>query len=527
MNNDIATNIINSKKLLSEKLFSFLSVLNINNVSINIVNELNSAYTDGSNIFIGYNLENPKKDFINANDKLDLYIGLLIHESSHVLYTDFNYCYKTNNICKYIQNILEDELIERKMSLKYPGYGKFLGKLKYFMFDDIDVFYNGDIKGESDLDKFLSILFYIIRYPKYLNKISNETIDKFKDVLNEVKNAMNYNNVFNYTSNNISFIVYNTTNVIYEILKKYFDINEINKNKKSFSKNSSTNKINEKINNTLNNRSLQINYKRSESYEVKNKSLNNYDKSLYNVYLNKIRKYIEYVKSILIKDNNNNNSFNYNRYRKSGLLDGSKLVSGILGNPNIYKRIEFSKTKNKSYKKTNIVLLVDNSGSMDSYKDIASKITILLYEGLKSINDINLYIYGHNDNLETYLDKNINNMNYFPIRKNGGCQSEKIVYSKIAEKFINANETTLIFNITDSKYLSNPQIIYSIINNAKLSNIYFGLITLNNDEKITYDIDSINYQLYGDNYTKYNGDFKILIDSIANNIKNFIKNRKH
>ena len=90
------------------------------------------SYTNGKQIVISSNIED-----ITPKKKLDVMIGLALHEISHCLYTEFSALKNKNDIQKALINIIEDELIETQLGMTYPGYANFFKAVKYHMFDKL------------------------------------------------------------------------------------------------------------------------------------------------------------------------------------------------------------------------------------------------------------------------------------------------------------------------------------------------------------------------------------------------------
>lgn len=534
---DFAKNIISIPSNLIFGLSSFFNSLDLTNINIKITKETNAACTNGENIYIGFNLNKDNYTFKNANDKLDIYLGLLLHEACHCFYTDFSYlrnC-KYNKTIKYIHNLIEDEMIERELGKSYPGYLKFIGKVKEFMFDDINVIDKfNNINNSNDFDNIMCLLFYIIRYPKYLNKINYDNIKKYENVFIIIKEIVETLCINDISSKNITKNSYSAAVRIYNVIKNYineFD-NADNQEYSSYTdENSGLNEISNKYDSfdhkNLDYKVISDEYVASdelinelkETFEVFVSKNNNLSKNPnYNIYYNAIHNYINNVKKILNSNNIVNKSI-INRYKKSGSLDSSKLVSGLLGNNNIYKRPSIINEVKRNV--LNVCILVDNSGSMaNTYDVLANKIAILFYEGLKNNKDIKLSVYTHNEQIIKYYDDNINKIHSLGVHKSYGNQNEVETYSLIGNdllKKMNKNEKTFVINITDSLYLSNDYNIKKVIDRYKTKNIYFGVVTLN--PKNNFRNDSI----YGNNYTEYNGDFNEMINKISKNIKNILR----
>ena len=110
---------------------------------------------------------------LSVGERLDTFLGLTIHEGCHLLYTEFSELTSISKVVHHIFNIIEDERIERLLGERRPGLANFLEKSKYYYFDKfyLDVIYpKNKEKKESPFQRIMSLLLYIIRYPKYLEE---------------------------------------------------------------------------------------------------------------------------------------------------------------------------------------------------------------------------------------------------------------------------------------------------------------------------------------------------------------------
>ena len=100
---------------------------------------------------------------ISAGQAADIFIGLCVHEASHLLYTDFT-SKSCTSLVKHFANIIEDERIERKLREHRPGLIPFLGAVKEYYFDEK---YTPVVKERLDyMQLFTMSLLKMIRYPK-------------------------------------------------------------------------------------------------------------------------------------------------------------------------------------------------------------------------------------------------------------------------------------------------------------------------------------------------------------------------
>ena len=145
------------------------------------VGDTDAFYTDGTKIRIGTKvLHNPR---MSTGERLDAFLGGVVHEGAHILYTDFRVPVPKDNVLRAIVNILEDERIEIEISKEKPGLARFLGVCKRY-FNKI-IYENVDHK--STLKRLLKTFFGIIRYPE---TVSISDIEFFGEQLFEIKDIL-------------------------------------------------------------------------------------------------------------------------------------------------------------------------------------------------------------------------------------------------------------------------------------------------------------------------------------------------
>lgn len=216
-NEDKAERICSDLDLLKREITDMVHAIGLSNIGINLSEDNETAMTNGSFIEIGVGKE--YKSAADCYEKLDRIIGLAIHESCHCLYTDFSYVhrviYKYPSLVHHIHNIIEDEIIEGKLCLSYPGYHNFLNKLKYNVFENNK---NEDEPMEHEIGEVLEILFYLIRYPKFISTIDEEILAKHENIIAEIKKIMKDNGCFNYKNPNPTRSSTDAAVQIYELL---------------------------------------------------------------------------------------------------------------------------------------------------------------------------------------------------------------------------------------------------------------------------------------------------------------------
>ena len=122
--------------------------------------------------------------------KLDTFIGLAVHEGCHLLYTDFKEeAAADNSTVRALQNIIEDERIERECGQSRPGLSNFLAASKYYYFDKYrqDLLKQGRLESLDTPKRLMNAILTFIRYPKALDA---SDVGEFCDVLLTVREVL-------------------------------------------------------------------------------------------------------------------------------------------------------------------------------------------------------------------------------------------------------------------------------------------------------------------------------------------------
>ena len=144
--------------------------------------------TDGKQVFIATKVFDEKG--MDTSEKLDVFLGLAIHEGCHVLWTNFGIrMLSDSRLYRSIANVLEDERIETLCGEERPGFANFLEKSKAYYFD---LYYKRVTEKKLEesgtlLEKFFDMFLKIIRYPKYLDE---NLIIKFYKYLVRIKDVL-------------------------------------------------------------------------------------------------------------------------------------------------------------------------------------------------------------------------------------------------------------------------------------------------------------------------------------------------
>lgn len=143
------------------------------------------SLTNGKLVFVGTEVfDRPELSYAQ---KLDVVLGLTTHEMAHVLYTDFtkNHPVKSK-LYATIENIIEDERIERHISQDTPGFSRHLEATKKYYFDFL--YKAGEVETENgEFGEIFGSFFRMVRYPSLLDE---SLVEKHIDVLLEIKSAI-------------------------------------------------------------------------------------------------------------------------------------------------------------------------------------------------------------------------------------------------------------------------------------------------------------------------------------------------
>ena len=112
-----------------------------------------------------------------SDANLDITCGLAIHEKLHVIHskplhqwmtrTSHGKTYGEKQLLHSICNIVEDEYIERQLSITCPGYVHYIEKVKEHYFNDDSKALE---EGDSTFGDILNTLLLLVRYPSLLTK---------------------------------------------------------------------------------------------------------------------------------------------------------------------------------------------------------------------------------------------------------------------------------------------------------------------------------------------------------------------
>lgn len=545
-----------SAALMSQALLYVSNQVTENSAQLVAKENSDSSYTDGKHIVVGMN---PMKEHEDTYVGMDIEMGLACHEACHCAFTDFkNYDLKMIKypIAHWLHNVYEDECIEEMLGIRKPQWMYFLNNVLVHYFSE-DKFINSMKKlvlSNSKIDTVQFMILYMVRNSSLSKRFPKEWIDEFGPMLDEI-----YEKVIVKLEDPSQFKYSPTKNTVVacldtiEIIKKYVKLDDLNSklakpnlgmignsstegnpNQEKncgqnglFSPNTSEgrtkskNAISQKFNkakesvNQENDTLGKPDNKPNELFKGATKEIgavkpNSSDAVAYKKMVSKLTEEINIAKKIIIP-NNKKIELEDDKFHRNGQLISSHLVQAIQGVNCVYHRKVMKKSESPDPKYA-FVISIDESGSMNfpqnseySARNVASKLACIFYEAMKNYEGIDLYIYGHGENIVKYITPKDKNPYKLGNRLHQMSQNDAKSYDTILKDVkLQTNKKILFLNITDSLYLSSKTSLIRVINDWKAQNVLFGLLCINstdyeykNNEK---EYKSINYQLYDDNW---------------------------
>jgi hypothetical protein len=549
--NSIAQALLADDYELKDELTHINQMLELDN-NVLIDNEGTDCYTDGKTIVISKEYAcKAESDF----DKMDVLIGLLLHESAHCLYTDFGYIRANKGAIKplvhTIHNIIEDELIERKLGHNYPGYINFISKVKYYYFGILGNRITDNVPV-NELDQIIQILLYVIRYPKHIPDLEKTLLLKYEDLFTQIKSILNTCECLDIDIKQSPTIrSVNAAIKIVELLKKYIDdvdeysekgvgtgsgenstfgqqLSECQNNEKSMlngitavmgslgSESENSKHDSKKINRIILENSER---KTAKKYIGKGCRIGTSKKRhnnilRYNKLLKTVQPYIKEARKLILP-NNVKEVLKVYDYRRNGSLDPRRLADAMQNNSQVFQQrlIEKKKVEMPKYA---LVLVLDESGSMCQIHDYVTSLAILIYEALSQFPNIELYIYGHGDVVNTYIDKYNKTKYILGDCELQGNQNEAKSYKIIIDKVRKQTKLPIVcISFTDSCYCTDVNLLQEILDDYRRHNCSFNLVCIGDED--LHKIVDVNNNLYGE------GNWFVHKDMTNNGIKEMIK----
>jgi len=398
---------------------------------VNIRITSDSSCTDSNTVWVATKVFDDAD--LPVGKKLDTFIGLAVHEGCHLLYTKFDvFSASRNETVHALQNIIEDERIERNCGELKPGLANFLKASKYYYFDKYreELLRNGGMQGLDTFKRLMNCILSFIRYPKALDM---DDLSEFADVMLGVREILS-----DYPASTEESV--RAAEKIYELMKKFMESqkktsgqetggDDKSEKKESGEKESadgesasSGSSAEDSMAQSM--RGMQSALRNITSDPQKSglgeseqsdtvlqdggkvgmvcegrlekgiqkgayieKGTENRDS--YNDSLSRVKQYVPAI-SRALKSSSTEYRFSLHGMR-SGLLDTGKLAEAYQGVPTVYTREGEVRTDRVS-----VCILIDESGSMWGPGEQAARDTaVLLNEALGSLPNVDLYVYGH------------------------------------------------------------------------------------------------------------------------------------
>lgn len=501
--------LIKDKELIVEELNKILDAMDVS-AGVGFSNKAGTAYTDGNRIaidnkFVPKTAQSHKKVY----SKFDILIGLLIHEACHCKYTDFEYCKKNRNLLNEvihsIHNILEDECIERNIGLSFPGYSNFIKAVKLELF--ARQMKKKDLEWDADeLQDIFNLLLITVRYPSKLKIVPEHVLEQHSELFEKIRDILDFKGILdrkdnpNCTRDTVSaaIAIYNLLNIDEkENNEKGSESGEgegtasgkgkpllkdaIDALGKSLMDPTDTDNIDSSSETLDENQEYEINkeltYEDTEGtgkfgwkggYGV-NENIKEWKTSnilTYNKLYGDIKQFIKDFQKIIVPTGSDD-QYKKIGFQRSGQLDPNQIVTALQGGRFVNTKMQKTVIKNKP--KYALVLNMDESSSMfgnymgrnirikkNSPYGIASRLAVLFYEAMKDYKDLEIYIYGHGDNINRYIfpGKNVNKYILGNRQLQGGQYDAKSIKTILTEVRNHTKLPIIMVNITDSLYLS-------------------------------------------------------------------------
>lgn len=518
--------------------------------SIKSSHKSSGSYTNGKQIVISSNIED-----ITPKKKLDVMIGLALHEISHCLYTEFSALKNKNDIQKALINIIEDELIETQLGMTYPGYANFFKAVKYHMFDKLG-HENLLKKANSELEQIMTLFLYIVRYPKYVCEVDKKIMKTYEELFTKIKNILDSHGCL--SENIVGKVTGNSVGAasdIYELLKKYIDENQDNQSGEngegdessegegsegegSEGDEGSEGESSEKSSKSKSFADQEREFSSSEINEAIKKIQESCDAGTNPPIDNNIRTEVEAMlrteqstkKAARLWRNNGrasrlnkkqietdaskfskiirNISVNnvatkavtvVNRFLRNGNLDSRLLASAIQGVPTVYQQ-RICKNVKKNEPKFAIVLTLDESGSINELqRRIFVTYCTAFMKAFEKDANIEVYVYGHADYLRCYYSKKKKDLDLLYSNYSECGQCESVSYREIINDVKSQTNLPIVMvNFTDSGYCDSSLNISQLVNEFK-NKVSFNTLIFS-DNYYVEKIKKINNDIYGEGH---------------------------
>lgn len=413
-------------------------------VPVRVVLGGDGSATDGKTIVIATDYFD--REDLSIGDKIDILTGYAVHEAAHINLTDMestpefigSFPLAERETAMSILNILEDERIEYLTGEERPGLMDFVATVKDFLWRRYEQTKSVNEKVTEPLPRFINTLLSAVRFPSMLTE--EMVTENFSELMAIRKVLMPY--PLSVEGTRVA------TKKIMEIMKNMIrkELEEKQKQQQQDGQSSqgqgspnggpqrkpTTKEVNEAMNKALSSKQMQETLKAVSSAapeqvkgtKDKAQCLNrnntgdqkyvdgdaekisgtgagasrisymikaNGNHTQYSRSYAKVKPYVAAIRKALTC---HSQTMDYElRGEKSGRLNTNKLTSLCQGNRNI-----FTRQGEITCDKASICILIDESGSMaGKRKEAARETAILIREAVKTIENLDLFIYGFGD----------------------------------------------------------------------------------------------------------------------------------
>ncbi len=182
-----------TKILVARQLgLNILHTMNVNKVKLNFqVGKFNRQWGRDS-LEVSVEPFDPKNGLPSFNHELDIFLGQVVHEMAHILYTTDAYekfvegkPKAEQHLAGNMLNVIEDERIEIKVGEAFPGYANYLSSMKKWLWGGKVV---PALEHHTDLlEQLVNCILLFIRYP---NALPEEKVIAFEQELTEVREIL-------------------------------------------------------------------------------------------------------------------------------------------------------------------------------------------------------------------------------------------------------------------------------------------------------------------------------------------------
>ena len=471
---------------------------------------------------------------LTPGQKMDIFTGTVIHEGSHLLYTDFSSLKSFNNPFDLsVFNVIEDERIEHLTGSERPGLANFLKCSKWFYYSTFcqkmrDKLYSpdGSPSGET-LSRSTRLFNAFLKLVRFRSALTDSETEEFADALIELHDALTP-----YPMRPAETVC--KALEVAAILRKHIageDETEQEKGQGGANRKKApatqrggltpdelkkvTDEIVETFGKFIRLPDQGLDEDEDESKEIVNdpdlnKILSGKMEStgreaegvlkvettpegaaVYDATLSSIRPYIAALRNAF-------KAYTFNEKRPlyglpNGCLDTRKLVEAYQGERNIYSGFEFIRRKNS---RTAVCLLIDESGSMccsdenaPSRTEHARQAAVLLEQAVSLNPDIPLYVYGYTDDsnhdllLKAYRENRSFDRKSLGELDGTGCTPTGAAVRAVTERIRRERKDRCLLVVVTDGGAQDPELLKESVTDAERNGFHTIAVGVQTEEK--------------------------------------------